>query len=393
MRKMNNIRRGGALVLVIIAMVILFVTGVGLLAVGYGSRLLAIRDTAVIAARSAADAGASEAIHKLNKLLKDNPSFSDPPTSLNVTNQMIGSASNNQSVTYTVTGTWSNYTITSTGTSNGTTKTVTAYTRAAGLFDPAIYVAEELTMNNNDIVGAAAGTELIVGTLSTDAGAISGGSGTKINGNVFSPPGTNPASVIEADVGVGYQKFAIDEPPPMGSNVMPTFIGIDKILNEEPLSAGVYYYNDLTLEGTVTITGNVTMYVNDDIIMNNGEGLSINAGASLTIYINGDMIGKNNTELGLNNNNVHHPESLKIYGTAQSPDTQTFSLKNNAAICAAIHAPNANITLMNNADVEGSIIAKNLTVKNNMDFVYNASIRNYAKTDPGVYLVIANWSE
>jgi len=395
--------RGSALVLIIVAMVILMVTGIGLLAVGYNSRLLAIKDNAALASHAAADAGVFEAVCELNnKLATKEAAFMAADNNSTLPSMTIqtplGPDSGNQKYAYRVSDTWPNYTISSTGASNGVERKISAKTTVSGPFDPAILVANQLTMNNNDIVGAAQGTEVTVGTLSSSAGAISAGNGSVINGNVFCPPDASPESVISAPVGSGFSKFQAEEQMTMAPVFMPAFgttpLDVTYSANTT-LSNPSYDFNNLTLANNVTLTisGNVTLRIAKDLSMGNNGGISVvGANSKLTIYIGGNIgPGTNSFEL---TNSTGSAAAVKIYGTKTSLPPQVFNFKNSSTLVAAIYAPFADVTFMNNPNITGSIICNNLTLKNNMVFTYDDSIRDsYKKTDPGVHIVVSNWQE
>ncbi len=59
--------KGSVMALVLIAIVILLVTGAGLLSLGLHSQILALRTASDIAARCAADAGLTKALYQMNQ--------------------------------------------------------------------------------------------------------------------------------------------------------------------------------------------------------------------------------------------------------------------------------------------------------------------------------------
>ena len=66
-------RKGSVIVLMLLAVVVLSVMGVGLLSLGLRGRTIAIRNTSKIAARCAADAGLTKAVFEMNEKLKVKP--------------------------------------------------------------------------------------------------------------------------------------------------------------------------------------------------------------------------------------------------------------------------------------------------------------------------------
>ncbi len=66
-------KRGSAIPLAVVAVVILLAMGMGLLRLGLNSRIFSIRTTSDIAARSAADAGLTKALFEMNEKLQVKP--------------------------------------------------------------------------------------------------------------------------------------------------------------------------------------------------------------------------------------------------------------------------------------------------------------------------------
>jgi len=66
-------RKGSAIILVLIAIVILLAAGTGLLSLGLQNRIFVIRNASDIAARCAVDAGLTKALFEMNEMLKVKP--------------------------------------------------------------------------------------------------------------------------------------------------------------------------------------------------------------------------------------------------------------------------------------------------------------------------------
>ena len=66
-------RSGSAIPLAVVAMLILLAMGVGLLSLGFNSRVYTIRNASGIKARSAADAGLAMALFEMNQKLQVKP--------------------------------------------------------------------------------------------------------------------------------------------------------------------------------------------------------------------------------------------------------------------------------------------------------------------------------
>ncbi len=122
MKKMRHSKkRGSAIPLAAVAVLILLAMGTGLLSLGLQSRIISIRTASDIAARSAADAGLIKALFEMNEKLKVEPwNDSSLPFGTNI------SLPNCDAVfSYTVTGDLSSgYIVESTGIFNEAQRTV-----------------------------------------------------------------------------------------------------------------------------------------------------------------------------------------------------------------------------------------------------------------------------
>ncbi len=72
-KRLRFMNRGSAIPLAAIAIIILLAMGVGLLSLGVGSRVYALRNASSITARCAADAGLTIALFEMNEKLQDQP--------------------------------------------------------------------------------------------------------------------------------------------------------------------------------------------------------------------------------------------------------------------------------------------------------------------------------
>lgn len=144
--------------------------------------------------------------------------------------------------------------------------------------------------------------------------------------------------------------------------------------------------------GDVTsIYGDVTLLVTGDIEIK-GE-IFIDANASLTVYVEGDVdIGGNGL---INTSQI--PANTIIYGI--STTTQTINLNGNAALHAAVYAPNAEVELKGgggSGEFTGSVVAATVFVNGTYDFHYDEALADLATSK--VYTVslwreLANASE
>ena len=142
-------RRGSAIPLVVVAIIILLAMGVGLLSLGFNGRIYSIRNTSDIAARCAADAGLAMALFEMNEKLKVKPwndstlpeaidvklPYSDEVCSYKVIGSLVGG-----------------YTLQSLGQSGNANRGVSATIRLKSAFDSAILTKNELILKAGTMV-------------------------------------------------------------------------------------------------------------------------------------------------------------------------------------------------------------------------------------------------
>jgi hypothetical protein len=387
-KQVGRLKKGSALVFVVLATAILLVGGTSILALGVGTRSFSARDEQVILAHNAADAGFADVMVKVNQTLAAGTwnDSSLPATTSNVT--LPGSAS--QSYSYAVTKDSSGvYNIAATGYCGNIQRTVRASLNLSGSFVDGLLVSGTIVMKNN---GTITGT---CGTLSTAAAAISLGS-TTIQGDAFVGYGGNPATGISGTV--SGREYALSSPMTLKMPVVPSSsqtAGPNTNWNTPSNStlgtAGnttYYRYIGLTINGTLYISGNVVMYVNGNIV-DSGNGIQVNNNSTLQLYVSGNMNSGNGVSFAGANGD---PSTLKVYGVGNS---QTWSLsKNNGTITACLYAPNADITLgKNNLNFTGSIVSKSFTSKNNDNVTYDSRAAATDISDPMAVFTIKRWSE
>ncbi len=136
------------------------------------------------------------------------------------------------------------------------------------------------------------------------------------------------------------------------------------------IPGGEYRVSNVQLSGqnTVTINGNVTLYVDGSFKTAGQSKLKINDGASLTLYVNGnvDMAGQ-----GIVNMN-QKAEKVVVYGTENCQDVK---LAGQSVLYAAIYAPKATATFTGQADIFGSVITKNITVTGQGSIHYDEALK------------------
>ncbi len=139
------------------------------------------------------------------------------------------------------------------------------------------------------------------------------------------------------------------------------------------LGEGEYYTADiyLTNNSTVTITGDVVLYVAGTTVAQPTSTLNISAGASLIIYAGGD--------LDLSENIILTPDAIPshflVYGLAGCQSVGWGSTY------GAVYAPAADITVPNSAVIYGSLIGETVTLGNGVDMHYDEDLQGIGGGD------------
>lgn len=394
--------RGSALVLAVIMILVLLITGTGMMAVSQQSQVRSVRYSQDLAARTAADAGMTKAIYEMNQLLAaDTLGEASLPQESDVS-----LANSPAQYSYTITGdAASGYTIVSTGRAQSDEKTVRAVLvlRRKSPYQYAILGVDKIELKNNATISAydstnpmSSGLKTKIGSLSTADGIISLRNNVAVKGDAFVGVGGDPDegidlgnnAVIEGDT------YALEkdiELPQMEAPWLPN-IGIDLNINHTtflgPYNSGAY--GDLILgnhDELIIGGGDVVLSVDDVEIQNNGS-IRVLDGSSLTLYVGGGIEGSNGdgfiTDSG-------YPKDLKLITTSTSPQTIVF--KNNSNLHMVLYAPNSEIEIKNNGDLYGSFTAGSFVLKNNADIYYDISLQDEDTEYGELELVVTEWSE
>jgi choice-of-anchor A domain-containing protein len=387
-------RRGSALPLVMVAVMILLAMGVGMLTLGMNGRLHSIRTASDISARCAADAGMTMALYEMNEKLKVKPwNDSGLPE---VTSESLPYC--NAVFSYTVAGNPSDgYTIESIGTSGEAERKVICVLKPQGPFEFAVFAEDGAELKNSAIVDwfnfGPDDENLKLGTNSIASGAFSLKNSCTINGDVVVGVGGNPDVVID-DFGA---TITGDTRALREANVLPS-ITVPPWLDALPSSGTIesdstitnsakYSSIDLKNNKTLLIDGDVALYVTGEMILGNSAEMRVDNDASLILYLGGDFEGKNSSAI---NNLTQEAKKLQVYCLDSCENVQ---FKNSTDFYGVIYAPNAEVVMDNSANVYGAVVARNFEQKNSATFNYDASLRDASVNDEAVRFVITNWHE
>ncbi len=400
-KRLKSKRGGFSLPLVMFVVILVLVMGNGLLSLGLHSRILSVRTSSEIAARSAADAGVTRALFEMNQKLKVKPW--DNSTLPQATDEILPNT--DATYSYKVTANpGSVYTVESIGRSGLEQKIIYCTLVLKGPFEHALLTKKDLVLKSDTLVQGYnsgdpwdADIEVIVATQSTLPGAMILGNGVGVDGDVAVGVGGNVNTVIKDLGATMHKKYALLQnvdlplaiPPALPSKGSITIQGKTSTIG--PGDSGQYSMIDVkraTNPGILEVSGgDVVLYVTGNLGLGQDCEIIIKEGASLTLYLDGDMVADNSA--GINNQNP--PANLKLYGTGT--EGQSIILKAKGDILGAIYAPNAKVTVMAKGDIRGSLIANSFELKNDGDFYYDAALRKVTIEDDAVRFVIIKWSE
>jgi hypothetical protein len=397
-RKKQN--KGAILALMVMVVLLLSMTSLALIRVGTEARLRTVRSAAQIAARFAADAGIERALYLMNKELEAGTwTLDDVPT---CSAQSL--TASNADYTVTFTGDLTNgYQITSVGHSGSQTKTVRATVALTSPIaeDFAIFCKNALTLKSKCTVGgfnsddpSDTDVDVKIGTQSASSNAIDIKNNTDINADIFIGPGGNPDTVIKSKdlLDIDGEIFVMPKDfylppiaPPDYTASKGSISGNNITLNTS--DSGKYTDISISNNGTLTIDGNLTLYVTGDIDLKNNTEVKIENDATLELYFDGDISANNSSGI---NNESRIPANVKIYGTGTD---QNIDIKNSADLYAVIYAPHADMTVNNSGQAYGSFITGTFELKNSGQVYYDEALKQVSEDDKLIRFTITRWEE
>ncbi len=398
-------KRGSAIPLAIVVVLILLAMGTGLLSMGLNSRTFSLRTTSDITARCAADTGLTMALYQMNEKLKVKPwSVSSLPkaTDINLLNC-------DASYSYSVTGNIAKgYIMQSVGTADQAQRTVYATIGLRGLFEHAILTKGSLVLKSGTTIdGYNSGDPLDtdfnvdIGTQSTEDSMVVLNSGVNVKGDVLVGLGGDPDTVIKdlgATTGDQFGGTEKDPLPLISPPALPD-TGLDltaksEIVTITPTENG--QYGNITLASSVKAGileidgGDVVLYITGNIDLGNSCEIVVKDNSSLTIYLDGDIVSGLGSSIGTENPSKD-ALTIQLYGTGEGE--QNFDIKAKNEWTGVIYAPNANIDLYANGDVYGAIVSDSFEFKNGGNYYYDEALRTVSLEDEGVSFVVERWYE
>ena len=412
-------RRGSAIVMVMVAVLVLSITGVALLSLGSLGRLRAVRTAEEIEARGAADAGLQKAIYEMNQLLsaKKFDSSSMP----NATSQRLPNCDGIFSYKVTGVSGKSEYVVASVGTYGRAMKSVSATLGLQGIYEYAILSKKSLILKSDTIIDGYNSSDLSdidndveIATISTATDEIILNNNVTVNGDVLVGVNGDPSFTIK-DLGgvVNGLKRSMTEEPPLPKITPPALADKASDLAAQgasitlgPADSGLYSNIRLEQEvvskkdlkdgvipkpGILVIQGgDVSLHITGEIWLGNSCEIVVMPDSFLRLYVDGDIVSGNGSSIGYLGS-PKEPAHLWLFATGDS--TQTLDLKAKNDWSGVVYAPDADITLFAKGDIYGSFTAYDFEFKAGGNFYYDEALRDVTIYDFGVRFTVKRWSE
>ncbi|MHC4322925.1 MAG: DUF7305 domain-containing protein [Planctomycetota bacterium] len=405
-------RRGSAIPLAVVAIIILLAMGVGLLSLGFNSRIYTIRNTSDIKARCAADAGLTMALFEMNEKLKVKP-WNDGtlPSAIDVKLPYYDAT-----CSYRVIGNLAGgYTLQSLGQSGNASRGISATIRLKSAFDHAILTKQQLTLKSNTKIDGynsaladpfGEDVKVDIGSQSNANDSVVLNMGVVVDGDVFVATGSVLDDAIKgAGTVTGNKYTSSPEPlPPVTAPVLPAKPAIKatgNTLTITPADNGSYpeiYLRQHVDKKTKTTTpsvlevggGDVVLHLTGDIQLENSCEIIVKAGSTLTIYTDGNIHSRNGSSISTEN----PPEAantLQIYATGEGK--QFFDVKAKSEFTGTIYAPDDDVVLYAKGDAYGSIIADSFNYMAGGNFYFDEALKKVNVDDEAVVFVVNRWYE
>lgn len=395
-KRMLSENRYSGLVLPLVATIVIFIflIGIAVLKVGFGGRYIAAMTSTQIAARSAADAGLTMALHEMNNTLWSDstlPSAGDVPLpnsrayySYSVAPNAVGG-----------------YTITSTGACDRETRNVYAMTRRTAFWNYAIAVEDSIAFKSKIVIGVVPdGSDFTpdIRTNSIDPGAVELFPNTELPGDVVVGPGGEPESVIQVKPSsvIHGDTYAGDTAIDFPDVVLPGGLPSPPIpWPGDPcsvLTAPYYSYSSIELgnKEKLEIRGNVVVYVAGDMRLGNDSTLYIAPNSSLALYLASSFTAVNSSHIINGIEGYEDARNLRMYGTETCT---SIRIDNSGTFYGAVYAPHAELLIRNSGAMYGAFIGNSFTMFNSGEFYYDTRLYDFDPTGQLSFFEVQRWWE
>ncbi|MFC1604103.1 hypothetical protein ACFL5F_03660 [Planctomycetota bacterium] len=439
--KRNSKRSKKGLVLPLIAAIAicLALLGLGVLQLGFGSRVMSAGVMSEVSARTAADAGLARALYSMNYAFYNNlPAGSWSLTGSGMLDNSLGS---NVTYNYTIEpdptpANFGAYLITSTGTAGRentlgerTERTVYGLTRMTSQFDYALFVTNNITMKNTSKVdgyntnpltgggpygGSNQNLPVQIGSNTTQPSQGTGGQegidlkqDVVIIGDIAVGPGAEPYDVItgQGAEGVTGDTYSMGDAYTWSPIVIPGPAAAMPSINFNHAAQPIGVLGTTTIfecpsvnigqGGILEVSGHVRLHVSANIgsgnvNVGNSAMILIKPESSLWMYVDG-AFDSGQSALFTQEIPVPLPANFILYGTGPLNSPVTWTVRNDGDFYGVIYAPNADLVIDAKGDIYGSISARSCDLRNSSMLHYDIALADPVLFPAGY--VIDRWWE
>ncbi len=198
------------------------------------------------------------------------------------------------------------------------------------------------------------------GDIGTNASNIQADKGVTINGEIETSAGRTLESIIFSCAGCN------DD---------------EEINGNKTWSSGTYEYKKLKMKKntTLTINGDVTLYVKEDFIVEKDTVIKFLSNSSLTVYVDKKAEFKQGFSVVFDPQ-PDRPKDFVIYGTSHA---DTIKFEKESTFIGAIYAPDAHIHIEKGQEIKGSVIGNEIHIHKETTVTYDESVKEISSPVSG----------
>ncbi len=273
---------------------------------------------------------------------------------------------------------------------SGNSISIDSYDSRDGPYDPLLNRGYRGTVASNSVSATIdVGNASIFGFLATGGAAPDLGPNAEVRGEDPPPEGNVDMSRITYDF---FANLPEVDPPTLSSPIssLPPKIGQTYTIGDPSgLTVEEYNLQNLTLSGQehLEIVGPVVLVVDQDISITGQAAIDIVGNGSSKVFVEGSF---NLSGGGIVNGSLD-PTKVLIYGANDEVDGQDINISGNAALYAAIYAPNAKLKYSGTVDHYGSIVSNKIDISGDVTFHYDEYLDGIFDQNPSFKL--GSWRE
>lgn len=230
-----------------------------------------------------------------------------------------------------------------------------------------------------------------VGTNATASGAITVGGSIFVDGQLAVGPGVEDPEAIVAGFDPAFVTGGTSPP----SNTQDVVAQFREFPMPPVVVPGTLACNDLTVSSNDTVTlsptggplGNGT-YCYRNLTIQGGGALT--ASGPVTVYMTGELIARGNSTVGVPSN----PRQMVIQMSASAEATlEQGTLTGSTEFYGGLYAPDSIITISGNAEIYGSVVARQVDVTGSAYVHYDEALTDVTQVSNLYSTALSSWRE